>query len=193
MFWTSRGLIHNSCSQTELPRLAAPSDRKGWLAKGRLFFHGQQFDQAITCFQKAEAESEIAVTKAYLYRQEARATPRGTISREKSFEKAAQAFLECMEVFPKFELPYSRIAGECYEACGKPMEAAKAYEDAEEFDTAAQIYVDLQMFENARKILVDHRAYLHADSIDRITQDAGIHYIKQGQFRYENIFLPDFS
>ncbi|KAF8807162.1 hypothetical protein BYT27DRAFT_7189247 [Phlegmacium glaucopus] len=186
--WTSRNQIQNCTPGTDVPRLAVSSSPEEWEKSGKTLFQNKRYFQAMHCFERAGLNREVAVSRTYYLREQARLMPnhgskQSLLLREKAFATAADAFLSCVvsATTVKEKKAYLRSAAGCFENALDDFKAAQAYSQAEEFTVAAKLYRKCAKFDEAVAIVIGHRPFVELEVAENIIDVARLFYFKNGE------------
>ena len=147
MLWESKGFIEVHTPDGGVPRLAVESSPEEWANTGQDLFTHRQYLEAMRAFERAGDGRKAMIARTHHLRETARLilpmTKDNLLVRRSTFQSAAQSFLECAEALTGNHARIHRHnAGDCFEQagdCGEFFEdyrcAAKAYEEALEFNS----------------------------------------------------------
>jgi hypothetical protein len=193
-FWTARNEVQNCTPGTDIPRLAVSSSPEEWADSGKSLFVNKRYLQAMHCFERANMHREVAVTRAYYLREQARTTPMGPRqdlhARSEAFISAAGAFLECAGAASTEQRAYYQNAADCYEAGGDIPKAAEMLLSAEKFTRASQLYRKCGRFDDAVEVIKAHREVMEQDVVDSIVGVSRLYYFREHQLEYVTWFHP---
>jgi hypothetical protein len=134
-------------------------------------------------FQKAHMLRELAISRAYYLREQARNMIGGSrivhAAQRAAFSDAAIAFAGCAREASSEQLTYFRIAGQCYADAEDDAEAGRAYLQAELFTLAAHHFMNAGMFDEAIYVVRNHE--VAPDLAKKVINVAKFHYSKKGQ------------
>lgn len=187
MFWSSRSQIQCCSPGMDVPKLAvAESSQKDWATKGKELFDRKRYLQARHCFERASMPREVAISNAYLLRDQARKHPPGDgrqvkTQRHEAFLVAAKSFLSCAD--DTISKVYFRRAAECLEAAEKDLEAARTYIKAEDYDIAASLFRKLGRFDNAIDVIKSNKDKMDPELVESITEVARLFYFREKQLK----------
>lgn len=146
------------------------------------------------CFERAGLVREVAVSRTYYLREQARLTPTSTskqamTTRQKAFAIAAEAFLECSESSSnaKERKAYLRSAGDCFEHAHEEYKAAEAYTKAEEYNLAVKLYRKCAKFDEAVDIVKGNPHHVDVVIAENIIDVARLFYFRGGELEYVSL------
>jgi hypothetical protein len=142
------------------------------------------------CFERAGLRREVAVSRTYYLREQARTTP-ATGSRQSqqtknnAFLVAAEAFLQCTTaaVNAKERRVYYRNAADCFEHAHEDYRAAQAYVEAQEFTNAAKLFRKCAKFDEAVDIVKRFRGDIQDEVAENVFDVAKLFYFKGGEIK----------
>jgi tetratricopeptide (TPR) repeat protein len=159
----------------DVPLLAVSSSPEEWEKSGRTLFQNKRYLQALHCFERAGLTREVAVSRTYYLREQARSIPlvesrKSQQTRIDAFLVAAEAFLECATVAinDREKRVYYRNAGDCFERAADDYQAARAYVEAHEFTTAAKLFRVCAKFDEAVDVVKRFRQDIDNDVAQNI-------------------------
>ncbi|KAF8641227.1 hypothetical protein AX17_000861 [Amanita inopinata Kibby_2008] len=182
-FWSHNNLVHIQSADEELPQLAESSTPEQWSVIGRTLFDRKQYTQAVYCFRRASLPREEAMANAYALREGAERLPLGQpgssakIRRQNAYAAAAEAFLSCTS----YDLVFSRRAGECFEICGRYLEAAQAHYCGENFTESVSCYRKIGKFDEAVQIVLDKGNKVRPEMAERVRSAGRLFYLSKAE------------
>ncbi|KAG7086906.1 hypothetical protein E1B28_002824 [Marasmius oreades] len=194
LLWASRDQIEDCTPETGVPDLAVSSTSSEWAETARALFDRKQFFHAMKCYEKASMKRETMISEAYHLRLLARRLPKSTrkgeiATRALAFRKAAQAFLDCVDVTKKGSkdrLTYYRNAAEAFETAEDFKVAAETYVLAGEFGIAGLLYRQHGFFDEAVDVVKRYRSRMAEDTAESIIFVARLYYFRENKLRAAN-------
>lgn len=140
------------------------------------------------CFERAGMSREVAVSRTYYLREQARSiSPTGSkqelLAQHAAFSEAAKSFVQCSvsATNPKEKKAYLRAAGDCFEHANEYSKAAEVYEEAEEYNSAAKLYRKCAKFDEAVAVVLHNQDNVDIEISETIIGVAKLFYSKAGE------------
>jgi hypothetical protein len=125
---------------------------------------------------------EMAISEAYLLRENARAMPGGSktldAARVAAYSEAAIAFKRCAEAADKEKTTYYRRAGECFARANQDIEAAQAFLASTDYTLSARHYRKADHFDEAVDVVRNYN--VEASVAETLIDVAKLYYITSG-------------
>ena len=149
-------------------------------------FTNKQYAQALVAFQRAGRDREVAISHAFLLRENARAIPDDQVKdRVGAFCEAGEAFSTCAKASlphqTRERLAYYANAAECFVQGRMLKEAGGCFVHAEQYSKAARVYREGGHFDEMVEVLKGHRSGIEASFHAQLTKIAQMHYFKVGK------------
>ncbi|TFK22056.1 hypothetical protein FA15DRAFT_706710 [Coprinopsis marcescibilis] len=182
--WMSKSLVDHfeSNSWKDLPRFTVSSSCDEWKESGKKFFKNKNYSEAARCFKRAGLQRHVDIAQAYQMRKDAQKLTHHEV-RRKSFNVAAEAFLECTKKATnahEHRIFWHNVAG-CFESILEFAKSANAYQEAGEHDSALKMYQKAGMFDEGVKIIKDaqeRRKSMNTDVVEHFKNVAKLFYFK---------------
>ena len=151
-------------------------------------FANKRYAQALVAFQRAEMQQagkfrEVAICRAFLLRENARAVPEDQVKeRENTFIEAGKAFSTCAkQTLPhqgRGRLMYYTNAAECFIQGRRYKKAGSCFVHAERYSKAARTYRDGGHFDEMVEVLEEHAQDIEPNLLAQLTKVAQMNYFK---------------
>ena len=146
-------------------------------------FANKRYAQALVAFQRAGRTREVAICRAFLLRDNARAVPDDQVDeRANAFTEAGEAFYtRATESLPhqrKERLAYYTNAAECFVQGRSFKEAGGCFVHVEQYSKAARVYREGGHFDEMVEVLEEHAHQIEAGLLARLTKVAQMNYFK---------------
>ena len=149
-------------------------------------FTNKQYAQALVAFQRAGRDREVAISHAFLLRENARAIPDDQVKdRVGAFCEAGEAFSTCAKASQPHQtrerLAYYANAAECFVQGRMLEEAGGCFVHAKQYSKAARVYREGGHFDEMVEVLEEHRNEIEASLQTQLRKIAQMHYFKVGK------------
>lgn len=149
-------------------------------------FTNKQYAQALVAFQRAGRDREVAISHAFLLRENARAIPDDQVKdRVDAFCEAGKAFSTCAKASLPHQirerLAYYANAADCFVQGRMLKEAGGCFVHAEQYSKAARVYREGGHFDEMVGVLKGHKKRIEASLLAQLTKVAQMHYFKVGK------------
>ena len=146
-------------------------------------FVGKRYAQALVAFQRADRTREVAICRAFLLRDNARAVPDDQVrQRADAFTKAGEAFYTCatgsLPHQRRERLAYYTNAGECFVQGRRFKEAGSSFVCVEQYSKAARVYREGGHFDEMVEVLEEHAHQIETNLLAQLTKVAQMNYFK---------------
>ncbi|KAH8834741.1 hypothetical protein DL96DRAFT_1592 [Flagelloscypha sp. PMI_526] len=176
--WSAQQQIQNISVHTYEPPVQDLSTPEEWREQGANLFKNRLWSQAMHCFERAGADREAAVARAYHLREAARKHPATQFSldiakRKHAFDLAGAAFRACAahkQNTPKESKAYFTSAAESLTIAENYLPAAEAYLSAQDYNSAARSYRQGNRLDLAINLVEKHRYEMRDDLVREILE-----------------------
>ncbi|KAG8980866.1 hypothetical protein FRB93_008909 [Tulasnella sp. JGI-2019a] len=193
-FWEYKGLIDICGRNNPVPQLAAESSFEAWAERGRQLFANKRYPQSLLCFERAGMPLEMAITKAYISRENARTLLTRDATRSSAMVAAAAAFESAAALSaetPAQQRKLFQAAAECLVEAGQRVQAAKIYYKAEAFTDSAIQYRKANLFDEAIEVVQSHRSQMDPVVANEIMSVSRFYYAKTHQIQKAEELFDD--
>ncbi|KAF8598545.1 hypothetical protein BDV93DRAFT_561252 [Ceratobasidium sp. AG-I] len=194
-FWSVFGLITVSDSLKGMGRFAASSaDLRQWAHRGQELFANGLYEQAASCFERAEQDKEKGVAVAYHHMSQAKQLQSDRSAVDAAYIKAANEMVACAKISDSSHsasvLWYH--AASCFEAARKVPRASWSYRMGALYDRAALVSFNAQDIDDCLLTLVPHYDGMEASLAERTMQACRVHYLRASNYgQLKKLFKGD--